>query len=676
MANERLYQFPNKAAPVPADLIYGADSANSNNEINITIAQLISAYPNLSAYAALTLGANTYSYTNNSSVVTAGTITALGVSLLADTTIAAMQTTLGNTATPTASQFAGWDANKNLSANSFISGYTTTATAAGTTTLVVGSTYQQFFTGSTTQTVLLPVTSTLVLGQPFYIVNNSSGNVTVQSSGGNNIQVMAANTTLLVTCILTSGTTAASWYADYNFQSALALPVSLANGGTNASLTASNGGIVWSNATQLQILAGTATANLPLLSGSTATPSWGSFALSLGGAFTSAGAVTYSGAHGVTWTVTGTTGLTLPTSGTLATTSGSLASIAGDSGTATVSSGSLTLTGGSTGLVFTGSGATLTMSGTVAIANGGTAKTSVTTVAAATSWAGWDANVNMSSNNFLPAYTTTATAAATTTLTVGSTYAQFFTGSTTQICKLPVTSTLYAGFPFYIVNNSSGNVTINSSGGNSIQVMAAGTTAYLTCVNTGVTTAAGWNCEYAFNGGSGSGTVNSGLQYSLAYYATIGTAVSGLTNGTTGQVLTATTASAPSWQAPAAPTLNYQLSSSSGNYSTTSGTPAAVTNLSVTITTAGQPVMLQLVPDNSANQGYLGMDGGGSLVLTWYRGITALGTMNVSYQHYEAPGGCVCLDAVGAGTYTYTIQASVNSSTGRVAYCKLFAYEM
>lgn len=52
--------------------------------------------------------------------------------------------------------------------------------------------------------------------------------------------------------------------------------VTLAKGGTGASLTASNGGIVWSNATQLQILSGTPTAGLPLLSGANATPTWGS----------------------------------------------------------------------------------------------------------------------------------------------------------------------------------------------------------------------------------------------------------------------------------------------------------------------------------------------------------------------------------------------------------------
>lgn len=89
--------------------------------------------------------------------------------------------------------------------------YTTTATAAGTTTLTIASTRFQYFTGSTTQTVVLPVTSTLSTGQEFEIVNLSSNVVTVQSSGANTIQALAANTRLRVTCILTSGTSTASW---------------------------------------------------------------------------------------------------------------------------------------------------------------------------------------------------------------------------------------------------------------------------------------------------------------------------------------------------------------------------------------------------------------------------------------------------------------------------------
>jgi hypothetical protein len=48
----------------------------------------------------------------------------------------------------------------------------------------------------------------------------------------------------------------------------------LTNGGTNASLTASNGGIFYSTATAGAILAGTATANQVLLSGSSTTPAW------------------------------------------------------------------------------------------------------------------------------------------------------------------------------------------------------------------------------------------------------------------------------------------------------------------------------------------------------------------------------------------------------------------
>jgi len=48
----------------------------------------------------------------------------------------------------------------------------------------------------------------------------------------------------------------------------------LTRGGTNASLTASNGGIVYSTATAMAILSGTATAGQLLQSGSSAAPSW------------------------------------------------------------------------------------------------------------------------------------------------------------------------------------------------------------------------------------------------------------------------------------------------------------------------------------------------------------------------------------------------------------------
>jgi len=117
--------------------------------------------------------------------------------------------------TSTASTLAARDANGNISMNNWVNWFATTATAGGTTTLTVASPMNQDFTGATTQTVVMPVTSTLQLGHEFWITNLSTGAVTVQSSGLNTILVVAAGTSALFTCILTSGTTAASWRTVY-----------------------------------------------------------------------------------------------------------------------------------------------------------------------------------------------------------------------------------------------------------------------------------------------------------------------------------------------------------------------------------------------------------------------------------------------------------------------------
>lgn len=113
--------------------------------------------------------------------------------------------------------------------------YTTTATAAGTTTLTVTSTLLQFFTGSTTQTVVLPVVSTLSLGQRYEIHNNSSGAITVNSSGSNLVATVPAGVTTVCTCILITGTTAASWDADIQ---GFTTTLPITQGGTAASTAA------------------------------------------------------------------------------------------------------------------------------------------------------------------------------------------------------------------------------------------------------------------------------------------------------------------------------------------------------------------------------------------------------------------------------------------------------
>jgi hypothetical protein len=105
-------------------------------------------------------------------------------------------------------------------------------------------------------------------------------------------------------------------------------------------------------------------------------------------------------------------------------------------------------------------------------------------------------------------YTSTATAAGTTTLTNTSSYYQQFTGSTTQTVVLPVTSTLQTGWTFHIVNNSTGTLAVQSSGLNAVITIPSNTTAMVTCIATAGTTAADWEVGLTdFSAYTGSGAV-------------------------------------------------------------------------------------------------------------------------------------------------------------------------
>ena len=131
------------------------------------------------------------------------------------------------------------------------------------------------------------------------------------------------------------------------------------------------------------------------------------------------------------------------------------------------------------------------VSGTLPLANGGTAATSAPAAMAS-----------------LMGYTSTATAAGTTTLTASSSYYQQFTGSTTQTVVLPVVSTLALGWTFHIVNNSTGLVTVQSSGANQVIIVPANTTAMVTCISISGTTAASWESGITdFSTYTGSGDV-------------------------------------------------------------------------------------------------------------------------------------------------------------------------
>jgi hypothetical protein len=99
-------------------------------------------------------------------------------------------------------------------------------------------------------------------------------------------------------------------------------------------------------------------------------------------------------------------------------------------------------------------------------------------------------------DNIKMGYSTTATASGTTTLTASSNYRQFFTGTLAQTVVLPVTSTLVTGIAYEIENNSTGTLTVNSSGGNLVGTIPAGVCAHAVCIGTTLTTAADWDWDY------------------------------------------------------------------------------------------------------------------------------------------------------------------------------------
>jgi len=175
----------------------------------------------------------------------------------------------------------------------------------------------------------------------------------------------------------------------------------------------------------------------------------------------------------------------------------------------------------------------------------------------AISLGGTNSTTAAGANANLQGFTTTATAAGTTVLTNTSTYYQYFTGSTTQTITLPVTSTLQTGWSFHMANNSTGNLTVNSSGANLVATILPNTTAHITCVGTTLTTAADWDYGITdFQGAvpvalGGTGGTSATAYALLAGGTTTTGAFQSLASvGTSGQVLTSNGAGAlPTFQA-------------------------------------------------------------------------------------------------------------------------------
>lgn len=126
----------------------------------------------------------------------------------------------------------------------------------------------------------------------------------------------------------------------------------------------------------------------------------------------------------------------------------------------------------------------------------------------------------------------------------------------------------------------------------------------------------------------------------------------------------------------------YALSGSCGGFSATLAAYVPVTNLSVTITTAGRPVKLGLTtPAISGPPATLVLGAGdvaATMRIAFYRGATQLiqgqygtnGNIRLSSTDFNY------IDLVPAGTYTYTLQAINENGTTQILDTALFAYEI
>jgi hypothetical protein len=123
------------------------------------------------------------------------------------------------------------------------------------------------------------------------------------------------------------------------------------------------------------------------------------------------------------------------------------------------------------------------------------------------------------------------------------------------------------------------------------------------------------------------------------------------------------------------------LSASCGSFVVGSTALTSVTNLTISITTSGRPIKLELVNDASGNDGDVGINSGtinmnlrflrnGSAFNTQVLNLTGSGANLIPCSSYQ------CIDTQAAGTYTYSVAIQANSANARVQYAKLLAYEL
>lgn len=235
----------------------------------------------------------------------------------------------------------------------------------------------------------------------------------------------------------------------------------------------------------------------------------------------------------------------------------------------------------------------------------------------------------------LMGFTSTATAGGTTTLSNVSSYYQIFTGTLNQTVVLPVVSTLATGWTFHICNNSTGSLSVQSSGSNTVITVPSQITAMCTCISTSGTTEASWEAGFTdFTTATGNGSVvlstNASLSNVTISGGTVGnTTINAYTEGViavgnTGNAVTVNIANATivtatltancTWTMPsntAGKSFILLLKTGNGGFTSTFTSVKWVGNTAPTITTANNSMDILTFVADGANwygnyaQGYI-----------------------------------------------------------------------